>query len=184
MLCALRCDALGVIEGRADWGKIRPALLHLLLETWASQHIAAANLRAGLGFPPKQGMEEVGPPSRGRPTTTFNALAVRSHKTIIAAETGLCKGYGFLLYTSRDEAERAIGCLSRMGLQASFAKESFSARLRRMADKGSSNVYLSNLPTDMTTHQLEHLFAPHNVISMRILLNSDGTSRGVGFVRL
>ncbi|KAK0517928.1 hypothetical protein OC842_007956, partial [Tilletia horrida] len=109
---------------------------------------------------------------------------VLSHKAIIAAETGLCKGYGFLLYTSRDEAERAIGCLSRMGLQASFAKESFSARLRRMADKGSSNVYLSNLPTDMTTHQLEHLFAPHNVISMRILLNSDGTSRGVGFVRL
>ncbi|CAD6982053.1 unnamed protein product, partial [Tilletia controversa] len=72
----------------------------------------------------------------------------------------------------------------RMGLQASFAKESFSARLRRMADKASANVYLSNLPTDMTTHQLEHLFAPHNVISMRILLNSDGTSRGVGFVRL
>ncbi|KAK0567424.1 hypothetical protein OC861_002746 [Tilletia horrida] len=109
---------------------------------------------------------------------------VLSHKAIIAAETGLCKGYGFLLYSSRDEAERAVGLLGRMGLQASFAKESFSARLRRMADKSSANVYLSNLPTDMTTHQLEHLFAPHNVISMRILLNSDGTSRGVGFVRL
>ncbi|KAE8269708.1 hypothetical protein A4X09_0g2632 [Tilletia walkeri] len=109
---------------------------------------------------------------------------ILSHKAIIAAETGLCKGYGFLLYTNRDAAEHAIECLGRMGLQASFAKESFSARLRRMADKASANVYLSNLPTDMTTHQLEHLFAPHNVVSMRILLNSDGTSRGVGFVRL
>jgi len=109
---------------------------------------------------------------------------VLSHKAIIAAETGLCKGYGFLLYSSREEAEGAIGCLTRMGLQASFAKESFSARLRRMADKGSANIYLSNLPTDMTTHQLEQLFLPHNVVSMRILLNSDGTSRGIGFVRL
>ena len=36
----------------------------------------------------------------------------------------------------------------------------------------------------MTPHQLEQLFAPHLVVSLRILLDDNGISRGVGFVRL
>jgi hypothetical protein len=56
--------------------------------------------------------------------------------------------------------------------------------LRKLSDNTTSNVYVSNLPLDMTPHQLEQLFAPHLVVSLRILLDDNGVSRGVGFVRL
>ncbi|MCO5565493.1 hypothetical protein L7F22_019166 [Adiantum nelumboides] len=110
---------------------------------------------------------------------------VKSHKAIINQENGLCKGYGFIMYEFLHDAELAIQQLPLHGLATSWAKESFSSKLRRMADSTTSNVYLSNLPQDITPVQLEQLFSPHEVISLRIL--TDGTSgkpRGVGFVRL
>ncbi|PWN51593.1 hypothetical protein IE53DRAFT_293747, partial [Violaceomyces palustris] len=108
---------------------------------------------------------------------------VMSHKAMIDAETGLCKGYGFIMYSNPEEAQRAIIWFSNNGFQTSYARESFSAKLRRMADRTSTNVYLSNLPVKFTTHQLEQLFAPHVVVSLRILTDANGESRGVGFVR-
>lgn len=53
-----------------------------------------------------------------------------------------------------------------------------------MADAGSTNVYLSNLPIKLTEQQLEQLFNPHPVASLKILYDVHGESRGVGFVRL
>lgn len=110
---------------------------------------------------------------------------VKSHKAIINQETGLCKGYGFIMYEFLHDAELAIQQLPLHGLATSWAKESFSSKLRRMADSTTSNVYLSNLPQDITPAQLEQLFSPHEVISLRILTDgSSGKPRGVGFVRL
>ncbi|KAN0065668.1 hypothetical protein ACQY0O_000798 [Thecaphora frezii] len=109
---------------------------------------------------------------------------VVSHKAMIDLEKGTCKGYGFVMYSTPEEAQRAIIWFSSNGFQTSYAKESFSAKLRRMADKTSTNVYLSNLPVKFNAQQLEQLFAPHPVISLRILTDANGESRGVGFVRL
>lgn len=54
-----------------------------------------------------------------------------------------------------------------------------------MADTKSSNVYLSNLPLSFTVAQLEELFAPYHVVSLRLLTDPvTGKPRGVGFVRL
>ncbi|UZJ52920.1 hypothetical protein CBS101457_002240 [Exobasidium rhododendri] len=109
---------------------------------------------------------------------------VKSHKAIINQETGLCKGYGFVMYEHPLDAETALQQLPLHGLTTSWAKESFSTKLRKLSDNTTSNVYVSNLPLDMTPHQLEQLFAPHLVVSLRILLDDSGASRGVGFVRL
>jgi len=106
---------------------------------------------------------------------------VTSHKAIINAETGLCKGYvqrrrgilarltvlpcsyGFLMYSTTEEATWALAQIASYGLQTSWARvsgarvrtcrrmlilciasqESFSSKLRRMADHDSANVYLS-----------------------------------------
>lgn len=65
-----------------------------------------------------------------------------------------------------------------------FSQESFSTKLRKLSDNTTSNFYVSNLPLDMSPHQLEQLFSPHLVVSLRILLDDNGSSRGVGFVRL
>ncbi|CAO1612804.1 unnamed protein product [Parajaminaea phylloscopi] len=107
-----------------------------------------------------------------------------SHKAIINSETGLCKGYGFIMYARARDAAIAIVELQKKGYQTSFARhESFSAKLRMMSDGRSSNVYISNLPLTMDEQQLETLVAPHQIISRRILTKPDGGSRGVGFIR-
>ncbi|CAG8747770.1 24609_t:CDS:2, partial [Racocetra persica] len=91
------------------------------------------------------------------PTTTDESLhkmcsiygAITSSKAIIDQKQGDCKGYGFVMYESEDQAKHAIEQLTRLGLQVSFAKESFSTRLKNLQDLASTNIYLSNLPLDM-----------------------------------
>ena len=53
-----------------------------------------------------------------------------------------------------------------------------------MADNSTTNVYISNLPVKFTEQQLEQLFNPHPIASLKILYDVHGESRGVGFVRL
>lgn len=53
------------------------------------------------------------------------------------------------MYSSEDQARVAIQQLNAQGLQASFAKESFSTRLKNLQDPSSTNIYLSNLPLDV-----------------------------------
>ncbi|CAG8569009.1 5730_t:CDS:2 [Diversispora eburnea] len=126
------------------------------------------------------------------PTTTDESLhsmcsiygSITSSKAIIDQKQGDCKGYGFVMYESEDQAKHAIEQLTRVGLQVSFAKESFSTRLKNLQDLASTNIYLSNLPLDMNEQQLEELFKPYKVVSNRILRDANGTSRGVGFARM
>ncbi|CDH49294.1 meiotic rna-binding protein 1 [Lichtheimia corymbifera JMRC:FSU:9682] len=111
-----------------------------------------------------------------------------STKAMIDQKTGLCKGYGFAMYEKEEDCEKAINGLNKKGLQASFARvgqESFSSRLKSLQDEGSTNIYISNLPLDMTEQKLEALFHPYKTVSNRILRDPrSGISRGVGFARL
>lgn len=109
---------------------------------------------------------------------------VISHKAMMDKQTDLCKGFGFLMYANSEMARKAIEWLNSHGFAASLAKESFTTRLRRMADASSTDVYLSNLPTKFTPQQLEQLFSPYPIASLKILYDMHGESRGVGFVRL
>lgn len=129
------------------------------------------------------------------PNTTDESLhqmcsiygTITSSKAIIDQKQGDCKGYGFVMYETEDQAKHAIDQLTRVGLQVSFAKvgyESFSTRLKNLQDLASTNIYLSNLPLDMNEQQLEELFKPYKVVSNRILRDTNGTSRGVGFARM
>ncbi|CAJ0834836.1 12661_t:CDS:2 [Entrophospora sp. SA101] len=126
------------------------------------------------------------------PTTTDDSLHttcsvygnITSSKAIIDQKQGDCKGYGFVMYETEDQAKHAIEQLTRLGLQVSFAKESFSTRLKNLQDLASTNIYLSNLPLDMKEQQLEEIFSPYKVVSNRILRDQNGTSRGVGFARM
>ncbi|KAI8144837.1 hypothetical protein BJV82DRAFT_577682 [Fennellomyces sp. T-0311] len=114
--------------------------------------------------------------------------SVVSSKAIIDQKSGQCKGYGFAMYENEDECLKAIEDLNARGLQASFARvgqESFSSRLRSLQDETSTNIYISNLPLDMTEKKLELLFQPYTTISNRILRDPQSNmSRGVGFARL
>ena len=53
------------------------------------------------------------------------------------------------MYKTEDQAKLAMTELNNLGYQVSFAKESFSTRLKNLQDNVSTNVYMSNLPLDM-----------------------------------
>lgn len=92
-----------------------------------------------------------------------------------------------------------------------FLQESFNSRLKAQGDDGSTNLYISNLPKDMTEvvslppvgfmpafshfhHEVQVLtlvirqelgiiFREKQIVSSKILRDSMGNSRGVGFAR-
>lgn len=108
---------------------------------------------------------------------------IKSSKSIIDHSTGLCKGFGFVRYHNYKDAEDCIRGFHHLGYEVSFARESFYSKLKAIADDGNTNLYVSNLPKTMNEHELANIFAPRKVCSARILRNSNGTGRGVGFAR-
>lgn len=55
----------------------------------------------------------------------------------------------------------------------------------KQQEQDPTNLYISNLPLSMDEQELENMLKPFGqVISTRILRDSSGTSRGVGFARL
>lgn len=92
------------------------------------------------------------------------------------------------MFENEKDCEEAIEELNKSGYQASYAKvgqESFSSRLRHLQDETSTNIYISNLPLDITEETLEVLFSPYPTVSSRILRDpQSGISRGVGFARM
>lgn len=74
---------------------------------------------------------------------------IASSKAIIDAQTNSCKGFGFACFVHETDATSCIAGLIHYGYQVSFAKESFSTRLKNLQDPESTNLYLSNMPLDM-----------------------------------
>jgi len=99
-----------------------------------------------------------------------------STKAIIDQTTGKCKGYGFVDYETAEAASAAVKGLTSTGVQAQMAKQQ---------EQDSTNLYIANLPPHIGEAELEALFAQHGpVISTRILRDTNGNSRGVGFARM
>jgi len=107
-----------------------------------------------------------------------------SSKAIIDNKTNKCKGYGFVKYETEEQAKLAMSELNKLDYQVSFAKESFSTRLKNLQDMVSTNVYMSNLPLDMDEQKFLELFQPYKVVSSIILYDETGSSRGIGLARL
>ncbi|XP_028969273.1 RNA-binding motif, single-stranded-interacting protein 1 isoform X3 [Esox lucius] len=101
-----------------------------------------------------------------------------STKAILDKTTNKCKGYGFVDFDSPAAAQKAVTALKNSGVQAQMAKV-------RQQEQDPTNLYISNLPLSMDEQELEALLKPFGqVISTRILRDSNGASRGVGFARM
>ncbi|RMC18603.1 hypothetical protein DUI87_04497 [Hirundo rustica rustica] len=99
-----------------------------------------------------------------------------STKAILDKTTNKCKGYGFVDFDSPAAAQKAVSALKASGVQAQMAKQQ---------EQDPTNLYISNLPLSMDEQELENMLKPFGqVISTRILRDSSGTSRGVGFARM
>ncbi|KAF1821648.1 uncharacterized protein K489DRAFT_321694 [Dissoconium aciculare CBS 342.82] len=108
---------------------------------------------------------------------------IKSSKSIIDMQTGLCKGFGFVKYHNYEDAENCIRGFHHLGYEVSFARESFYSKLKTFSDESNTNLYVSNLSKTMNEHELAQLFHPHKVCSSRILRDKNGNGRGVGFAR-
>ncbi|KAJ3133659.1 hypothetical protein HK101_004441, partial [Irineochytrium annulatum] len=119
--------------------------------------------------------------------------AIVSHKAIVDLSTGECKGYGFVMYETAQQASAAMEGLVQAGYQVSYARtdprqpsvmDGFNSRLLGLGDEESTNVYVSNLPAGMGEEGMRQLFLPHKVVSNKILRDPNQQSRGVGFARM
>lgn len=99
-----------------------------------------------------------------------------STKAILDKATNRCKGYGFVDFESPTSALAAVNELQGQGIQAQMA---------RQAEQDPTNLYIANLPHSVKESDLESMFSPYGqVISTRILRDSNQLSRGVGFARM
>ncbi|KAG8000699.1 RNA-binding motif [Nibea albiflora] len=99
-----------------------------------------------------------------------------STKAILDKTTNKCKGYGFVDFDSPAAAQKAVAALKTTGVQAQMAKQQ---------EQDPTNLYISNLPLSMDEQELENMLKHFGqVISTRILRDSSGGSRGVGFARM
>ncbi|KAF5026870.1 hypothetical protein F66182_1066 [Fusarium sp. NRRL 66182] len=108
---------------------------------------------------------------------------VETSKAIIDTATGACKGFGFAKFCDVTHSEMCIRGFHRLGYEVGFARESFNSRLKAEGDDDSTNLYISNLPKTLTEVELGTIFAGYTILSSKILRDSMGNSRGVGFAR-
>jgi len=173
---------------------------HHWLTSIAARYSVPPMLPAGLGgFPPRYSLAG-SPPGPGRqgetlsrtnlyirglsPHTTDNDLVnlcqkfgpIISTKAILDKATNRCKGYGFVDFESPTSALAAVNELQAKGIQAQMA---------RQAEQDPTNLYIANLPHNIKESDLETMFSPYGqVVSTRILRDSNQQSRGVGFARM
>jgi len=123
---------------------------------------------------------------------------VEQSKVIIDSSTGACKGYGYAVLTRNlltyssfgfakfadvRDSEECIRGFYDLGYNVSFAHERLNARRKVEGDQSSTNLYFSNLPKSIDRDKLRHIFSEYHLVSSRILCDSMGNSRGVGFAR-
>ncbi|KAI5868465.1 hypothetical protein GGS23DRAFT_602243 [Durotheca rogersii] len=108
---------------------------------------------------------------------------VETSKAIIDAATGACKGFGFAKFCNVRDSEACIRAFYSRGYEVGFARESFNSRLRAEGDESSTNLYLSNLPKSYTEAEIATIFEGYTILSSKVLRDSLGNSRGVGFAR-
>ncbi|XP_018569064.1 protein alan shepard isoform X3 [Anoplophora glabripennis] len=111
-----------------------------------------------------------------------------STKAILDKNTNKCKGYGFVDFESPAAAEGAVKALTAKNIQAQMAKVGIWYHQRRQAtqqEQDPTNLYIANLPPNFKESDLDSLLSKYGqVISTRILRDSSGVSKGVGFARM
>ena len=114
-------------------------------------------------------------------------------------EQGDSQGFGFINYSSHEEAQRAVDAMNGKNISG---KEIFVGRaqkkaerldelrrqfetlkLERLSKHHGSNVYVKNLAESVDDERLRVEFSPFGTInSCKVMTDEKGTSRGFGFV--
>jgi len=119
---------------------------------------------------------------------TFSAFGNILSCKVVCDENG-SKGYGFVHFETQEAAERAIEKMNGMLLNdRKVFVGRFKSRKEREAELGArakefTNVYIKNFGEDMDEEKLREVFSQYgNAMSIRVMTDDGGKSRGFGFV--
>ncbi|XP_063042142.1 polyadenylate-binding protein 1b isoform X2 [Engraulis encrasicolus] len=119
---------------------------------------------------------------------TFSAFGNILSCKVVCDENG-SKGYGFVHFETQEAAERAIEKMNGMLLNdRKVFVGRFKSRKEREAELGArakefTNVYIKNFGEDMDDEKLREIFSKYgNSMSIRVMTDDSGKSRGFGFV--
>ncbi|KAM3858376.1 polyadenylate-binding protein 1A-like [Diretmus argenteus] len=119
---------------------------------------------------------------------TFSAFGNILSCKVVCDENG-SKGYGFVHFETQEAAERAIEKMNGMLLNdRKVFVGRFKSRKEREAELGArakefTNVYIKNFGEDMDEEKLREVFSKYgNAMSIRVMTDDSGKSRGFGFV--
>ncbi|XP_068431317.1 polyadenylate-binding protein 1b [Clinocottus analis] len=119
---------------------------------------------------------------------TFSAFGNILSCKVVCDENG-SKGYGFVHFETQEAAERAIEKMNGMLLNdRKVFVGRFKSRKEREAELGArakefTNVYVKNFGEDMDEEKLREVFSKYgNSMSIRVMSDDSGKSRGFGFV--
>ncbi|XP_034561063.1 polyadenylate-binding protein 1A-like isoform X2 [Notolabrus celidotus] len=119
---------------------------------------------------------------------TFSAFGNILSCKVVCDENG-SKGYGFVHFETQVAAERAIEKMNGMLLNdRKVFVGRFKSRKEREAELGArakefTNVYIKNFGDDMDDEKLRELFSKYgSSMSIRVMTDDSGKSRGFGFV--
>uniref|UniRef100_A0A8C1DM00 Poly(A) binding protein, cytoplasmic 1a n=1 Tax=Cyprinus carpio carpio TaxID=630221 RepID=A0A8C1DM00_CYPCA len=119
---------------------------------------------------------------------TFSAFGNILSCKVVCDENG-SKGYGFVHFETHEAAERAIEKMNGMLLNdRKVFVGRFKSRKEREAEMGArakefTNVYIKNFGEDMEDETLREIFSKFGpALSIRVMTDDGGKSRGFGFV--
>jgi len=112
-------------------------------------------------------------------------------KVVVDHVTGLSKGYGFVKFQTKDQAEKAIVKLNHFQIGSKTLKVSYARRTLkpRGGDGGSgkvqhTNLYIANLDKNIDSGDLQQHFSSCGyIVQCRVLKDEQGATRRIGFVR-
>ncbi|KAI4504516.1 hypothetical protein M0802_000066 [Mischocyttarus mexicanus] len=108
---------------------------------------------------------------------------VESCRVMKDYKTGYSYGFGFVNYTKADDALTAINTLNGLQVQNKRLKVSFARPSGEEIKE--TNLYVTNLPRNITESQIDDIFSKFgNIVQKNILKDKlTGLPRGVAFVR-
>mmetsp|Transcript_20695 Transcript_20695/g.29729 ORF Transcript_20695/g.29729 Transcript_20695/m.29729 type:complete len:367 (+) Transcript_20695:205-1305(+) len=126
-------------------------------------------------LPPDMGESEL------RALFSPHGKIVRS-KVVREKASGKSACYGFVLFKNEASAAEALTAKNGMVIKSKTLKVSI-ARPRKKNDISNSKLYITGLPASYATADVEELFSKYGeVVSMRLLRHSDGSSKGKAFL--
>ncbi|XP_069744289.1 embryonic polyadenylate-binding protein-like isoform X3 [Narcine bancroftii] len=119
---------------------------------------------------------------------TFSAFGNILSCKVVSDESG-SKGYGFVHFETQEAANRAIETMNGMLLNdRKVFVGHFKSHKEREAEFGSkaleyTNLYIKNFGEDMSSSRLREIFSVFGkTLSVRVMTDQHGRSRGFGFV--